>query len=490
MSKFKNIGIAEAGVVPDLSSVFSSMVSGFQNISAQQQQSSNKLLDMFARKRAKSKQLAGLIENKANRVTASTDDADLDRIIAVKAYQINNPIMNPDTRLREPIGFNIKQEDVDKALKDLDVLDVMKNDIYKIRQTLVDFKKTASFENMSDEAMESFQLLLDNNFEIGDIKNRTISFLGSNAYEINIDDLKNMYVARDDKGIRNAQIIINQHVNPSKKFSSIGFNQDFNSLMQGKNHFGALLMVNELESGPKGTIKDQLVNNLPEFVSALNSLNSDLDGDGTKDSEQITQENAIEFIDILTKPGNKNYDEQTTNVFVKTVLENQTSKTNLANKTALLLSQENFNIDEFFRTSGTTGNVLGNVSKVMQNLSKGDIRTAKDFAMNLGFIIEKVDGNEYQLFKAKADLRETIGKGKNEQPNPNYRTYQPADPVGKKFDVSKQESIVELFQQMLRGAGVNGFNAESLYTFEKYLEANPGYLTPGPDVDLQYSDPK
>ena len=29
--------------------------------------------------------------------------------------------------------------------------------------------------------------------------------------------------------------------------------------MQGKNHFGALLMVNELESGPKGTIKDQLV---------------------------------------------------------------------------------------------------------------------------------------------------------------------------------------------------------------------------------------
>ena len=479
MSKFKNIGIAEAGIVPDLSSVFSSMVSGFQNISSQQQQSSNKLLSVIARKSAKSKQLAGLVENKANRVTSSTDDVDLDRIISTKATLINKPIQD--------IGFDIKQEDVDLAIKDLDILDVMKNDIYKTRQVLVDFKKTASYENMSDESLENFNNLLDNNFYIGNVKKREIVIGG---VPITLDKLQEQYVAKDDKGIRNAQIIINQHVDPSKKFNSISFNQDFNSLMQGKNHFGALLMVNELESGPKGTIKDQLVNNLPEFVSALNSLNSDLDGDGTKDSEQITEENAIEFINILTKPGNENYDEQTTNVFVKTVLENQTSKTNLANKTALLLSQESFSIDQFFRTSGTTGNVLGNVSKVMQNLSKGDIRTAKDFAMNLGFIIEKVDGNEYQLFKAKADLRETIGKGKNEQPNPNYRTYQPADPVGKKFDVSKQETIIELFQQMLRGAGVNGFNAEALYTFEKYLETNPGYLTPGPDVDLQYSDPK
>ena len=44
MSKFKNIGIAEAGVIPDLSGVFSRMVAGFQNISNQRQQSSNNLL--------------------------------------------------------------------------------------------------------------------------------------------------------------------------------------------------------------------------------------------------------------------------------------------------------------------------------------------------------------------------------------------------------------------------------------------------------------
>ncbi len=234
-----------------------------------------------------------------------------------------------------------------------------------------------------------------------------------------------MYVAKDDKGIRNAQILINQHVDPKNpQFNKIQFNQAFNALTEGRNHFGALLMVNEMESGPAGSIKDQLLNNIPEFVSALNSLNSDLDGDGTKDSEQITEENAINFIDILIKPGNENYDEQRTNVFAKTVLENQTSKTYLANKTAILLSQEDFSIDKFFRTNGTTGTALGNISKVMRNLSVGDINKAKDFAMNMGLMIEKVDGDEYQLFQSKADLRETIGKGSNEQPNPNFRRFQ------------------------------------------------------------------
>jgi len=478
MSKFKNIGIAEAGVVPDLSSVFSSMVSGFQNISSQQQQASNKMLSIIGNAKAKSNKLASVVESKANIIMSATDDIDFDDIISEKAIFINQPIKDASF---------VKTEDATSTIKRLDMLDVMKNDIFKTKQTLVDFKKTASFANMSDEAMERYEKLLDNNFKIGDVNKREIKIDG---VSISIEDLNNMYVAKDDKGIRNAQILINQHVDPKKEqFNSIRFNQDFNALMENRNNFGALLMVNELEGGPSGSIKDQLLNNLPEFVSALSSLSSDLDGDGTKDSEQITEENAVNFIEILTKPSNDNYDEQTTNVFAKTVLENQTSKTHLANQTQILLSQETFSIDEFFRTSGTTGTALGNISKVMQNLSKGDIKTAKDFAMNMGLMIEKIDGGEYQLFQSKVDLRETIGKGRNEQINPNFRTYQTTSPIGKKFDISKQEDIVELFQQMLRGAGVKGFNADKLYTFEQYLQANPGYLTPGPDVDLNYADP-
>lgn len=478
MNKFKNIGIAEAGVVPDLSSVFSSMVSGFQNISKQQQQASNETLSIARAAKAKSNKLASMVESKANAVMSATDDIGFDDIISEKAMFINQPIKDASF---------VKDEQATDTIKRLDMLDVMKNDIYKTKQILIDFKKTASFANMSDEAMEKYSKVLDNEFKIGDVTKRNIRIDG---VPISLEDLKNMYVAKDDKGIRNAQILINQHVDPKNpQFNKIQFNQAFNALTEGRNHFGALLMVNEMESGPAGSIKDQLLNNIPEFVSALNSLNSDLDGDGTKDSEQITEENAINFIDILIKPGNKNYDEQRTNVFAKTVLENQTSKTYLANKTAILLSQEDFSIDKFFRTNGTTGTALGNISKVMRNLSIGDINKAKDFAMNMGLMIEKVDGGEYQLFQSKADLRETIGKGSNEQPNPNFRRFQKTSPVGKKFDITKQEDIVELFQQMLRGAGVKGFNAEALYTFEQYLLSDPSYLTPGPNVDLQYSDP-
>jgi len=479
MNKFKNIGIAEAGVVPDLSSVFSSMVSGFQNISKQQQQASNETLSIINAVKAKSNKLASMVESKANRVMSATDDIVFDDIISEKAIFINQPIKDASF---------VKDEQATDTIKRLDMLDVMKNDIYATKKILIDFKKTASFANMSDEAMEKYSKVLDNDFKIGDVTKRNIRIDG---VPISLEDLKNMYVAKDDKGIRNAQILINQHVDPKNpQFNKIQFNQAFNALTEGRNHFGALLMVNEMESGPAGSIKDQLLNNIPEFVSTLNSLNSDLDGDGTKDSGQITEENAINFIDILIKPGNENYDEQTTNVFAKTVLENQTSKTYLANKTAILLSQEDFSIDKFFRTNGTTGTALGNISKVMRNLSVGDINKAKDFAMNMGLMIEKVDGGEYQLFQSKADLRETIGKGSNEQPNPNFRRFQKTSPVGKKFDITKQEDIVELFQQMLRGAGVKGFNAEALYTFEQYLLSDPSYLTPGPDVDLQYSDPK
>ena len=55
MSKFKNIGIAEAGIVPDLSGVFGRMVAGFQNISNQRQQSTNNLLQVFGQIKARSK---------------------------------------------------------------------------------------------------------------------------------------------------------------------------------------------------------------------------------------------------------------------------------------------------------------------------------------------------------------------------------------------------------------------------------------------------
>ena len=42
----------------------------------------------------------------------------------------------------------------------------MKDNIIRLKTKLVDFKKTASYENMSEEAIANLELLLDNKFRI------------------------------------------------------------------------------------------------------------------------------------------------------------------------------------------------------------------------------------------------------------------------------------------------------------------------------------
>ena len=136
MSKFKNIGIAEAGVVPDLSGVFGRMVAGFQNISSQRQQSTNNLLQVFGQIKARSKKRAGIVESNANQVMAATDDTGLDLIIADKAQFINQPI--------QEASF-VEQSQVNSTIERLDNLDVMKDNIIRLKTKLVDFNKTASY---------------------------------------------------------------------------------------------------------------------------------------------------------------------------------------------------------------------------------------------------------------------------------------------------------------------------------------------------------
>jgi hypothetical protein len=480
MSKFKNIGIAEAGVVPDLSGVFGRMVAGFQNISSQRQKSSNNLLQVFGQIKARSKKRAGIVETKANQVMASTDDIGLDAIINSKATDLNKPI--------QEASF-VKQEDVDLTVQRLDNLDVMKDNIIRLKTKLVDFKKTASYENMSEEAIANFDLLLDNDFQIGDVTQRKIIIGGS---EIDLNNLNKQYVARDAQGVRNTQIIINRHIDPKNvDFNSVAFNQDMNVLMDNRDHMGAKLMVADLSLGNNQTIRDQLEANLDSFTSLLNDSNVDLNKDGTPDGQQITQENAIEFIKILTTPGNENYDEATTNSFVKNFLQNQTSTIFEENQIAIKLNSGTFSLEEFFLDNGSTGVALKNIRGVTRNLSIGDIKTAKQFAMNLGFVIEKVDGDNYQLFKSKADLRETVkgGKtGRQDVPNPNFRKFIAQAPVGKKFDITDEKSLIPMFEVMLRDSGVKGFNPRALTTYMTYLEANPGDLFPGFKGNFDYTE--
>ena len=108
--------------------------------------------------------------------------------------------------------------------------------------------------------------------------------------------------------------------------------------------------------------------------------------------------------------------------------------------------------------------------------------------MNLGFVIEKVDGDNYQLFKAKADLRETIKEGRKDVPNPNFRKFIAQAPVGKKFDITDEKSLIPMFEVMLRDSGVKGFNPRALKTYMAYLEANPGDLFPGFKGNFDYSE--
>ena len=122
------------------------------------------------------------------------------------------------------------------------------------------------------------------------------------------------------------------------------------------------------------------------WICCKKSKDPPLNKDGTPDNQQITQENAIEFIKILTTPGNENYDEKTTNNFVKSFLENQTSKTYIDNKTQIKLNSKEFSIEQFFIDNGRTGVALQNISRVMQNLSRGDTLKASEIAgNNLGF---------------------------------------------------------------------------------------------------------
>ena len=465
MSKFKNIGIAEAGVVPDLSRVFGNMVRGFQNISLQQQQQEQKMFKFFAAKKAKSNKLAAMVESKANNVMSATDDVGLDEIITNQAIFINKPI--------QETAF-VSEKDARETVQRLDMLDVMKNDLYKTKQSLIDFKKTASFENMSDDAMEKFTKILDNDFFISDVTERSIH-VGDET--ITMEQLKNMYVARDDKLIRNAQILLTQHVDSKKaSFSSIRFNQDFNALFQGRSHAGALLMVEELEGGPKGSIKDQLLNNVSGFISALNSLNSDLDKDGTKDSEQITVENAEEFIDILTKPGNENYDEETTNVFAKTILETQSKTIYETNVAAAKANQPGFDINvDLFDKPGGTGRFIKNLSGIHRSLHLQDPDEADRVASLIGLTVLNVDGkpNTYQLYKFKL---EDDGDGGSQKT--------PTEPVSNEFNVTRPNEFISQFELMLSRSKGQSFNPKDLNTYMQYIsDANRREQLLYPDVE-------
>ena len=494
MSKFKNIGIAEAGVVPDLSGVFGRMVAGFQNISSQRQQSTNNLLQVFGQIKARSKKRAGIVESKANQVMAATDDTGLDLIIADKAQFINQPI--------QEASF-VKQSQVNSTVERLDNLDVMKDNIIRLKTKLVDFKKTASYENMSEEAIANFDLLLDNKFEIGNVRERIIKIGGS---EINLNDLNKQYVARDAIGVRNTQIVINRYVDPKNaQFNRIAFNQDMSVIMDNRDDMGAKLMVSDLSIGGAGTIKDQLVENIESFTDLLNSSGTDLNNDGTLDSEQITQENAMEFIKILTTPGDDNYDEATTNSFVKNLLENQVNTTYLDNKEEIKVSDEGFSIENFFNNTTTTAGTLGDITKTIQNLSIGDIKEANRYATQLGYIIRgvgkdgKIDDDlragapTYQIFKRKVDMREEIDDGEGGKiQNPELRKPKAGEAVSRRFTLNDQEALLKNFQILVTEAAGYGFSRKDFTTYMRFLSKpeNQNFLFQNPVMDFSFNKDK
>ena len=482
MSKFKNIGTAMAGVIPDYSGVFRNQAVAFANLSAQQRQQSQKIQKYFAQIEAETRNFANKVESKANQIAQATDDVGLDTKLRNHAAIINDPIQKSN---------RLDESDVTLAISRLDNLDAFDNSIRKLKRTLVDFKTTASVNNMSSTTIKVLEKILDNKFQydvdkIDTERNIILSVsdnikenedfikqlgLEDDAYNILTDKitipfnkLENLYVQRDAQGIRNTQIIINRYTNPdNKSFNSISFNQDMNAIMDNRDHIGAKIMVEEMSGGPSGSIKDNLQKNISSFANILVNSGADIDNDGEPDTaKEITDYGAVELINILTQPGHNLYDEKTTNTFVKSVLEGQTKKTFEANVAAKKANQPGFEINrDLFDKPGGTGRFLKNLSGIHRFLHLQDPDAAEDAASKIGLTVLNVDGkpNTYQLYKFKL---EDDGDGGGLQKKPT-------EPVGNNFNITKPNEFIDQLELMLSRSKGQSFNPKDLRTYMQYI---------------------
>jgi hypothetical protein len=481
MSKFKNIGTAMAGVIPDYSGVFRNQAVTFANLSAQQREQSQKIQKYFAQIEAETRNFSNKVESKANQIAQATDDVGLDAKLRNHAAIINDPIQK---------ASRLDESDVTLAISRLDNLDAFDNSIRKLKRTLVDFKTTASVNNMSSTTLKVLEKVLDNDFEYDvnkidterniilsvskeiDVNQEFVKQLGleDDAYNILTDKitipfskLENLYVARDSQGIRNTQIIINRYTNPdNKSFNSISFNQDMNAVMDNRDHIGAKIMVEEMSGGPGGSIKDNLQKNIASFANILVNSGADIDNDGQPDTaEQITEYGAVELINILTQPGHNLYDEKTTNSFVKSVLEGQTKKTFEANVAAKKANQPNFEINRDLFAKTSTGRFLKNLSGIHRSLYTQDPDQAESAASKIGLTVVPVDGkpNTYQLYKFKL---EDDGEGGLQKT--------PSVSVSNEFNIKKPSEFVSQLELILSRSKGQDFSPKDFNTYMMYID--------------------
>jgi len=506
MSKFKNFGLGIAGTTPDLTKSISSFSS---SIASDIIGSTNQMVKLIqkegAKYRAEQKKIKDDIMSASDRVTQPSIDAEVDKIANSSANVINSTWQNKKT---------ITAEESDVVINKLDGIDVFKDMTIRLHNNPVmkQFDTEVAWENISTEGMNMIKDFSQYNysFNSSDPKKREYIFndeaIGS---RINDVQFRKLLVSRDINSINVVQSMVNNYEDTKKnsKFNRSYFDTDLTATLQNSKHLGAqLITTTHLPSLGGETIKSRLEAN-PEVILQYLGEDTDINGDNIVDKNQIDyiKKNYNEFVNALTLVDNENYSESVSNDFAKNFILN-TSEVNFKNRELEdKLNEPGFTIENFFNNTTTTAGTLGDITKLTQNLSKGDLAEASRYAMQLGYEIRGV-GNDgtiddklrggapaYQIFKRKVDMREEIDDGEGgKMQNLDFRKPKAGEAISKKFTLDDQEALLKNFQILVTEAQGYGFSRKDFNTYMRFLSKpeNQNFLFSDPVMDFSFNKNK
>jgi len=340
---------------------------------------------------------------------------------------------------------------------------------------------------------------------------RVLNF--NDGSSINTERFDKFLVRRDVDRIRAVQRLASNYEDAKKNPSFLKdyYDTDLSATLQNGKHLGAQLITSKHIAGVFGgkTMYEHLKENKESFVDVLTSLGGDVDlnKDGTLDKDQADyiKNNYSEFLNALTFIDNDNYNENVSNQFAKNFILS-TSELNHKNKLAEnKLNEPGFTIENFFDNTTTTAATLGNITRLTQNLSIGDLAQASRYARQLGYVIRGI-GNDgtiddelragapaYQIFERKVDMREEIDDGEGgKTQNPDLRKPKAGEAVSDKFTLNDQEALAKQFQILITEAQGYGFSRPDLNTFMRFLNrpGNENFIFGKPVMDFSFNENK
>ena len=517
MAKFKNFGLGIAGTTPDLTNVIANFgSSSARNIlkSAQDFSASMDKIDKILKEQeAEQKKLRDEIKFNTERTTKASSDAQVDDITSKAAKNINDIYVGDKVKLTEEDA-----ENVGDALNEIDMLkdwSIRTHDDPLIKQ----FDTDVAFENLSPKMLKMYKEFSAYNYTFNsDIRRddpagerRVLNFNDGNS--INTERFDKFLVRRDVDRIRAVQRLASNYEDAKKNPSFLKdyYDTDLSATLQNGQHLGAQLITSKHIAGVFGgkTMYEHLKENKESFVDVLTSLGGDVDlnKDGTLDKDQADyiKNNYSEFLNALTFIDNDNYNENVSNQFAKNFILS-TSELNHKNKLAEnKLNEPGFTIENFFDNTTTTAATLGNITRLTQNLSIGDLAQASRYARQLGYVIRGI-GNDgaiddelragapaYQIFERKVDMREEIDDGEGgKMQNPDLRRPKPGEAVSDKFTLNDQKALAKQFQILITEAQGYGFSRPDLNIFMKFLNrpGNENFIFGKPVMDFSFNENK